>query len=115
MGKHEASLPPDVAEPSLFWFWLSVIVYNLALSSAKFSILVQYLRIFPQNIFRKATYALIGIVSAITCWTVFSAIFACTPVNFFWTQRGHGRCLNRLAVWFTNAGTSTRCNACHSF
>jgi len=99
MGKHEASLPESVAEPSLYWFYFSVIFYNLALTSAKYSILVQYLRIFPQTTFRMATHILMLIVAVVGCWTVFSAVFACTPIDYFWTNKGHGRCLNRLAVW----------------
>ena len=77
------------------------------MSCTKFSILLQYLRIFPQELFRKACYIMMVIVGIYSCWTFFSAVFACWPISYFWNQLADptgGHCLNRFAVWFANAG-----------
>ena len=107
MGQHIQSLGLHESIQSQKAFYVSVWVYNLAMSCTKFSILLQYLRIFPHHLFRISCFIMIGIVAIYTCWTVFSAIFACWPISYFWTQivnpKG-GHCLDRFAVWFANAG-----------
>ncbi|KAK5682121.1 hypothetical protein LTS10_005246 [Elasticomyces elasticus] len=85
------------------WLWASIWVYYLALGTLKCSILLQYLRIFPQTRFQMTCYVMLGVVGVYTTWAVFSAIFACTPVALFWNESLHGTCFNRLAVWFSNA------------
>lgn len=108
MGRHQDSLTPHELLWSNVWFWASVWIYYLALAFAKLAILLQYLRIFPQEMFRKVSYALMAFITAYSLWTVFSAIFACRPINYFWLQNvdpdANGQCLSRLPVWFTNAG-----------
>lgn len=102
MGQHISTLPLNELIESQKPFYVSVFVYNLSMSCTKFSILLQYLRIFPQQKFRIACYILMGVVGIYTCWTFFSAVFACSPISYFWTQfrdlQG-GHCLNRFAVW----------------
>ncbi|KAK4962683.1 hypothetical protein LTR10_000310 [Elasticomyces elasticus] len=129
MGQHQDTLSEQDQLLQLRPFWASIWVYNLAISCTKFSILFQYLRIvrtdflsrhqlelssptlhpslsFPGRKFRATCYALIGVVFVYSCWTFFSAIFACTPVEYFWkpNRPGGGKCLDRFAVWFANAG-----------
>ncbi|TKA57293.1 hypothetical protein B0A55_11541 [Friedmanniomyces simplex] len=105
MGKHEDTLSKQDQLAQLKPFWASVWVYNLAISCTKFSILFQYLRIFPGKKFRSICYILIGVVFVYSCWTFFSAVFACTPVQYFWKPDiPGGHCLDRFAVWFANAG-----------
>ncbi|EMC96856.1 hypothetical protein BAUCODRAFT_41690, partial [Baudoinia panamericana UAMH 10762] len=104
MGRHQYDLSEHDQLAQLKPFWVSVIVYNLSISSAKFSILFQYLRIFPQQRFRQACYTLMAVVGIYSCWTFFSAVFACSPISFFWNPMQEGHCLNRFAVWFANAG-----------
>ena len=103
MGQHEDNLSDHDKIYSNIWFWTSVWIYYLGLCCAKMSILLQYLRIFPQKTFRLVTYGVMAIVVIYTVWTVTSAIFACTPIRYFWMQGvediSGGHCLNRLAVW----------------
>ena len=105
MGLHYDTLSISDKLAQLKPFWVSIWVYNLAISCTKFSILLQYLRIFPQNSMRMSCYILMAVVFVYSCWTFFSAIFACKPISFFWnpTMPGGGTCLNRFAVWFANA------------
>lgn len=103
MGRHQQSLDEHELLWSNVWFWASVWIYYLALAFAKLAILLQYLRIFPQQMFRKVSYALMAFITAYSFWTVFSAIFACRPINYFWLQNvdptADGQCLARLPVW----------------
>ena len=41
-----------------------------------------------------------------TIWAIFSSIFACTPVSYFWDKGIHGHCINQSAMWFSNAGVN---------
>ncbi|CAK3821424.1 Hypothetical predicted protein [Lecanosticta acicola] len=106
MGRHEATLTQYDGIMSLRWFWASVWTYYLALWAVKMSILCQYLRIIPEGGFRRACYGLMAVVSAWTLWAFLSAPFPCNPVDAFWDPSVKGSCLNRLAVWFTNAAVN---------
>jgi hypothetical protein len=88
-----------VTDPS-FVQWASIVIYNLALFLTKFSILLQYLRIFPYRLFRILCLSLMAFIFAWSCWTVIGAIFFCTPVAFFWDKsiKG-GTCLSKWTVW----------------
>ena len=99
MGRHFASLTPYEQMTSLKPFYASIILYNLALAFTKFSIMLQYLRIFPYHRFRKLCYALMAFVFCWSCWTVCSSIFLCTPVAKFWKPTLPGHCLSEWAVW----------------
>lgn len=106
MGQHESALTAHEGVMSLRWFWASIWIYYLALWAVKMNILFQYLRILPEGGYRRACYILMTIVSLWTMWAFFSAVFACTPVNAFWDTSVKGACLNRLAVWFSNAAVN---------
>ncbi|EME42974.1 hypothetical protein DOTSEDRAFT_72404 [Dothistroma septosporum NZE10] len=112
MGRHAATLTDHENVRSLIWFWASVWIYYLALCFAKLSILLQYLRIFPHRAFRKACFTLMVVVVAWTLWAFFSALFACWPIHSFWHKDIPGFCLNRLAVWFSNAAVNIVTDVC---
>ncbi|KAF2648432.1 hypothetical protein K491DRAFT_670618 [Lophiostoma macrostomum CBS 122681] len=103
MGKHISDIDPADTSSSLKAFWISLIVYNLSLGVIKSSILLQYLNVFPPRKFRIACWVILAIVVGYTIWTVCASIFFCIPVDSFWTGRQPARCLNRYAMWFTNA------------
>lgn len=101
MGRHLDSLSQFEQLTSLKPFWASIILYNLGLFLTKFSILLQYLRIFPYRTFRILDHYLMAFIFAWSCWTVFSAIFFCKPVAFFWDKSiPGGTCLSQWAVWY---------------
>lgn len=86
-------------------FWASLWIYNLALTTTKVSILVQYIRIFPPRHFRCACYAVLCIVIACGAWGIFGNVFLCYPTNFLWDKSVQdGRCMNDYIIWFTTAG-----------
>jgi hypothetical protein len=100
MGRHLDTLSEFQLTTSMKPFWASIVVYNLGLFLTKFSILLQYLRIFPYRLFRVLCFSLMAFIFAWSCWTVFSSIFFCKPVQFFWDKSiPGGKCLSQWAVW----------------
>ena len=85
-------------------FWLSVPIYNLSLTTTKLSILIQYLRVFPNDTIRRICWVTVIFISVYGIWTFFGSIFMCTPVSYFWDKSiRNGYCFNELAFWFSNA------------
>ena len=102
MGLHVWDPAIDKVAMSIF-FWGALWSYYTALGFTKLSILLQYLRIFPQETFRKICYAMIGVTVLWTLWAVFSSMIMCVPVSVFWTTDDFfhdPRCLPRLETWY---------------
>jgi hypothetical protein len=83
--------------------WLAIPMYNCSLWCTKFSILFQYLRLFPRRPMRIACYTIMGIVTVYSSWAVVSGYLNCVPVAKFWDRSIPGHCLNFEALWFFNA------------
>ncbi|KAF2178728.1 hypothetical protein K469DRAFT_675252 [Zopfia rhizophila CBS 207.26] len=103
MGQHIWTLTPTDMRNSLKAFWASLIVYYLSLGLTKTSIILQYRRVFTTKKFHIFCWLVLSAVVAYTVWTIFGSIFACLPVQAFWT-REPANCINQFAMWFTNAG-----------
>lgn len=102
MGKHAWQFPHSDKAYIVLWFWASIWIYYLCLGLTKLSILIQYLRIFPQVNFRRMCWAMVGIIIVWTLWATLSAIFMCTPVNVFWSSADYfddPRCMPRSIIW----------------
>ncbi|GIZ40965.1 hypothetical protein CKM354_000428500 [Cercospora kikuchii] len=105
MGRHSKDIEPHELTKNLKAFWVSLYVYNISLTLSKVSILIQYLRIFPQRWFRISTWCLMAFIIAYGTYAVLTAIFLCWPIAYFWDRTIEGgKCLNQFAIWFTNAG-----------
>ena len=66
------------------------------------SILMQYLRIWPQPGFRKLCFIMIGVTIIWTLWAVLSSAIMCIPVSRFWKTDDFfhdPHCLPRLETW----------------
>jgi hypothetical protein len=102
MGLHVWDPRIDMVSMSI-WFWGALWSYYAALGFTKLSILLQYLRIFPQENFRKACYVMIGVTVIWTLWAVLSSMIMCVPVHAFWTTKDFfhdPRCLPRMQTWY---------------
>jgi hypothetical protein len=102
MGKHAWQFPHEDKAVIVLWFWASIWIYYLCLGLTKLSILIQYLRIFPQVNFRRMCYAMICIIIVWTLWATLSAIFTCLPAQVFWTSAEYfddPRCMPRSVIW----------------
>ncbi|KAH6988649.1 hypothetical protein EDB80DRAFT_690207 [Ilyonectria destructans] len=99
----------DLAEGDLLRpmkpFLFSVLCYHITLAFVKASFLFQYHRIFTvaEPRMRSIIYVVGGFVFLYSVMTVLVTIFLCVPVEKFWRPGVPGICLNRTAVWCTNA------------
>ncbi|GAQ33344.1 hypothetical protein AtubIFM55763_005293 [Aspergillus tubingensis] len=103
LGKHDDDLSDVVVKEQLKRLWAAIPFYNASLIFTKFSILFQYLRIFPDRRFRLACWIVFGIVATYGTWAVVSGFLNCVPVAKFWDRKISGYCLSFEAVWFFNA------------
>ncbi|KAF7596352.1 hypothetical protein BBP40_002096 [Aspergillus hancockii] len=103
LGKHNTAISEDHLKKQLKRLWAAIPMYNASLAFTKFSVLFQYLRIFPDRRFRFACYIVIGVVAAYSTWAVVSGYVNCVPVARFWDRSIPGSCLSFEAVWFFNA------------
>src|SRR4051794_336941 len=103
MGTHSSLLSPDVLQKQLKCLWAAIPMYNASLAFTKFSILLQYIRIFPARSFRLACYVVMAVVATYSSWAIVSGYVNCVPVAKFWNHDLPGHCLSFEAVWFFNA------------
>ncbi|OJJ48464.1 hypothetical protein ASPZODRAFT_130497 [Penicilliopsis zonata CBS 506.65] len=104
MGMHEAEIPPHILTRQMKAFWITIPFYNAALVSAKASILMQYFRVFPTKRMRVICWIMLTFVALFGLWAVLSAFLNCIPVAKFWNPTIPGYCLDKEALWFSNAG-----------
>ena len=66
-----------------------------------------YLRIFPHNKLRYGAIAIISLIALSTTIILFTTIFSCHPVAFFWNKDiRRGTCLNINILAYANSAMS---------
>ncbi|KAF4893984.1 hypothetical protein CGCF415_v005022 [Colletotrichum fructicola] len=89
---------PDKLTLGLKLFFIDEPLYLATITLTKISVLIFYLRIFPNKSFRRATYATITYIVTSMTVILFLQIFQCTPISFNWDgwKRDFGtyRCLD---------------------
>ncbi|PIG86403.1 PTH11-like integral membrane protein [Aspergillus arachidicola] len=103
LGEHNSAISEEMLEQQLKRLWAAIPMYNASLAFTKFSILFQYLRIFPDRRFRTACWVMMVIVALYGTWAVVSGYVNCVPVAKFWDRTIPGSCLSFEGVWFFNA------------
>lgn len=90
---------------TLQYYYLGEIFYFASLTATKISILAFFLRVFPQQQFRKIIYGVIGICVAYGLSFVLATTFQCNPVPYSWKQLDstyQGSCNNiHLQGWMS--------------
>ncbi|KAK5659960.1 hypothetical protein OQA88_13425 [Cercophora sp. LCS_1] len=94
--------------PYMKAFYSSIVVYSIALSMVKISIVLQYRRIFPIETLQRVSYWYLVFLSLWTLTLMVMLPTSCLPVEAFWDIRGgrDSRCTNLLAIWYTMAGVN---------
>jgi hypothetical protein len=87
-------------------FYVAQIFYKLTINLTKTSILLLYLRLFPQRYFRIAAYTLLAIILAYMVATTCSSIWQCNPIAKAWNKSLEGSCISLTKNWYANAGFS---------
>ncbi|KAF2745831.1 hypothetical protein M011DRAFT_446424 [Sporormia fimetaria CBS 119925] len=104
LGAQTPTLSPGDIIKSQKALWTSILFHNLTLTFTRLSLLLHYLRIFTSR--RSHIICIIGIciILAHGVAALFSSVFLCMPVSFFWDNSiVGGKCLSWFAVWFSNA------------
>ena len=72
----------------------------------KIAILILYLRIAPQRVYRVVIYSVMGFVVATSLSSVLASIFQCIPLYKAWDAAGvvPGHCITVNALFYANAG-----------
>lgn len=87
-------------------FWVVQIIYKFTINLTKSSILLLYLRIFPNKPFRRAVYVLLVYVVGYATSSIVVTVLQCTPVARAWDRTLPGSCINLTAFWYANACTN---------
>ncbi|KAL4803358.1 hypothetical protein BDV18DRAFT_144636 [Aspergillus unguis] len=107
LGKNMWTIPFHDIYEALKLFLVAGALYTACTALVKVSVLLFYLRIFPNRLLRLATFVSLGIIIAWGAVYVFAEIFWCSPVSYFWTQwdREHvGKCFDHDALLLSHAG-----------
>ncbi|KAL5120690.1 hypothetical protein ACEQ8H_001439 [Pleosporales sp. CAS-2024a] len=86
LGRDIWTLEPEQITNVLYYYYLGEIFYVAALGISKISILFFYLRVFPLQSFRTATFSVMGLSVAYTIAFFLVTTFQCRPLSYAWTQ-----------------------------
>ena len=102
-----SSLPPDAVTTYLKLSWSLNVIYALALTSVKISILALYLRALRYSYIPLITKILLVIVLLTHAWILASLFTVCVPLSAFWdrTQFNSGKVYcHKFDVYWSHAG-----------
>ncbi|KAI5196366.1 hypothetical protein E4T39_07803 [Aureobasidium subglaciale] len=106
MGKDMWFVSFDHITEILEIFYFTELLYLAAIGLTKISILLFYLRIFPDWQLRRAIYAMIGLCTAYIVVFVTVTALQCIPVSMAWEKwdgEHKGKCLNLNAIGWASA------------
>lgn len=87
------------------YYWYNQTFYKITLNVTKISILLLYLRIFPQKWLRIGCYLILALVITYGLISVFySSVFQCNPVSKAYRKSIPGHCIDVRKTWQANAG-----------
>lgn len=92
--------PTSLADEERFFLtiWIVQLVYPLALTFPKLSVLALYIRVFPAKSIQLASMIVLAFVSATGIAYFFACLFLCVPVDGFWNGSDTARCINEQAL-----------------
>ncbi|GAW24911.1 hypothetical protein ANO14919_145070 [Xylariales sp. No.14919] len=107
LGKDVWSIPQDNITHILYLYWWAELLYQAGLPLTRISILCFYLKLFPQERIRWASFALIGLNASDLVAFVSATVFQCSPIYgawTFWDGSFQGHCNNlHLQSWIQAA------------
>ncbi|KAF2732466.1 hypothetical protein EJ04DRAFT_565929 [Polyplosphaeria fusca] len=106
LGKDMWTVPFDKITHILHIYYFDESFYLSAIALTKISILLFYLRIFPNRDFRRAVYLTITLCALYILAFIPVTIFQCLPIHLAWERwdgEHHGKCINVNAEGWTSA------------
>jgi len=105
-GNHTWTIP-FTKLPNIIWhFYIFQIMYIIVEAFTKLSILLFYLRIFPQKWFVRSCIVCIYLICISDVAFMFIVAFQCKPVDSLWNRSEGGKCLDQVAVIYAGGGCS---------
>jgi hypothetical protein len=98
------SIPADTWVQKLFY--ATQLLYIISKILTKISLLVFFLRVFPQRWFQLATLITIAWVAVHGLVFLLLIAFQCMPIRSIWDMGLEGRCLNQTLIIYVGAGSS---------
>ena len=87
-------------------FYSAQVFYTLVQFITKISILLCFLRIFPQRWFRYTIYSTITFITLKGIIILFILIFRCLPISSIWDRSVTPKCLKLYTIVYAAAGFS---------
>ena len=84
-------------------FYIARILYALAITSIKMSILLLYLRIFPGPWIRRSVKAVIILTLTGSAVLLLLWLFKCRPISHAWEVHSRGSCISKGYLFQANA------------
>ncbi|OMP82494.1 hypothetical protein BK809_0006804 [Diplodia seriata] len=106
LGRDIWTLPFENITHILYIYYFDEDLYLSALPLLKISILLFYLRIFPEKGFRRAVFVTIGLCIGYCIAFVLVSVFQCRPIRYAWLQwddEHEGTCNNINAQGWSSA------------
>jgi len=82
-------------------FYLTQVLYITVLVLTKISLVVFYLRVFPDPWLRRATFSMIAVLVCNLIVYGLLISFQCLPVKSMWDENIEGKCLNKLLIIYS--------------
>ncbi|KAL4944492.1 hypothetical protein BDV06DRAFT_220227 [Aspergillus oleicola] len=106
LGKDLWFLPFDDITKFLHYYFAVEALYVISVALTKISMLLLYLRLFPNKGFRLATKLVLAFTTAWGLGSLFASIFICRPVSYFWLMwdgEHEGSCGDHEALLWSGA------------
>ncbi|KAL2814124.1 hypothetical protein BJX63DRAFT_204536 [Aspergillus granulosus] len=106
LGKDIWFVPFHDITTILHLYYFEEMLYIASIALSKISMLLLFLRLFPDENFRRATYIVLAITS---CWGLgifFANAFSCRPVSYFWHRwdgEHEGKCIEHAHLLWSHA------------
>ncbi|KAL2857733.1 hypothetical protein BJY01DRAFT_201994 [Aspergillus pseudoustus] len=97
LGKDMWTIPSDDIRQTLKLFFIEEELYCICVALVKISMLLLYLRLFPNGRIRSAVFVALGLTAAWEVVSFFVLLFSCWPISYYWNQwdgEHKGRCIS---------------------
>ncbi|KAL4934212.1 CFEM domain-containing protein [Aspergillus undulatus] len=106
LGEDMWFLPFEDITKFLHYYFTIETLYIASIALTKISMLLLYLRLFPEKRMRTTIYVTLAFTTAWGVAMLFANIFSCTPVSYIWTLwdgEHEGSCINHEKVIWSHA------------
>ncbi|KAL4939192.1 hypothetical protein BDV06DRAFT_214513 [Aspergillus oleicola] len=86
LGQNIWTIPFDDIDECMKLFFIEEVLYVISTALVKLSMLLLYLRLFPNRLLRLAIFISLAITTAWAVGSFFAQLFSCQPISYYWKQ-----------------------------